>query len=85
MTDALTFRSYATIRALRNGEKVNLDGMDLIMDGDGTIKDGDLYAAERNTVQLLTAARVDADGYIVPTTTAYCFDTDECVKVKAVD
>lgn len=80
---------YETVRALRDGQVVELDGIRLRMSGDGTVMQGDLYVAERNTgPKLLTAGKVvppDAEpfgGWIQPTTIAYSYDIGECVKVE---
>lgn len=76
-------RPYLTLKALLNGEVIDLDGIKLIMDN-GSINRGDLYVAERNTgPKLLTAERINVDwGFIVPTTMNYAYDTRECVKVR---
>ncbi len=48
-------REYRTLNALRRGEVIDIEGIELKMD-DGEIKPGDLYVAERNTgPKLLTA------------------------------
>lgn len=75
-------REYATLRRLRRGEVVDLDGIQVNMD-EGGIKSGDLYVAERNTgPKLLIAREVCEDiGCIFPTTCDYVFDLHECVKV----
>ena len=74
-------RSYATIGALRAGQIVDLDGLLLVADK-GEIAPGDLYVAERNSgPHLLTASFLDI-GAVFPTTTAYPFDSGECVKVR---
>lgn len=77
-------REYNTIRALRRGEVVDLDGLRLVQDGDGDVGPGDLYVAERNTgPKLLTCERVHEEGgWVVARENAYSFDTHECVKVK---
>ena len=75
-------RPYATLKKLRSGEIVDLEGIHFKMD-DGEITAGDLYIAERNSgPKLLTAKDVDTDSRcIFPTCTAYAFDLHECVKV----
>lgn len=92
-------RNYRTIRALRNGEVVDLGGIKFKMDVDENgkereIRKGDLYIAERNTgPKLLTAAEVIKPGegpngygnWIMPTCTAYSYDIPECVKVVEVE
>lgn len=71
---------YSSLRKLRAGEVLDLDGILLKMD-EGEIRAGDLYIAERNTgPKLLTAKKVDR-GWIEPTTIDYSFDLHECVKV----
>jgi hypothetical protein len=85
-------REYKSIRALRNGEVLDLEGLRFRMDVDdkGNEKEilpGDLYIAERNTgPQLLTADRIVKEesicgGYVIPTTLNYPYDLPECVKV----
>lgn len=49
---------------------------------DDEIIPGDLYLAERNQGVKLLEAKEIKDGYIVPTTLAYCYDIFECCKVK---
>jgi len=71
--------------ALRRGETLELDGILFKMDGDGTVREGDLYIAERNSgPKLLTAKRIDIEnGWIVPVDRyAYPYNIGECVKVK---
>lgn len=78
----------STIAALRNGEVVDLEGLKLIIDGDGYgIGHGDIYVAERNSgPKLLTCERHDhTNGWIVPRENDYPYDTWECVKVKEGD
>lgn len=79
---------YETIKALREGKIIDLDGIRLTM-AEGTIKRGDLYVAESNTgPRLLTAREVvmTEDGrfinYIHATTPDYSFDGAVCVKVR---
>ena len=75
-------REYATIRALRNGEVIDLDGLRL-RQRPGEIGAGDLYVAERNTgPDLLTCARVASEGFVIATTVAYPYDLGECVLVE---
>lgn len=79
-------RKYETIRKLREGLIVDIEGITL-KKIEGEIEKGDLYVAERNTgPKLLTAREVvwRTDGYIdfvVPTTADYAFDGYECVRV----
>ena len=74
-------RQYKTLRALRRGEMVTVDGTDYIMLGDGEVKAGDTYIAERNTGPVLLQAEAIRDGWIRPTTMEYSYDVGECVKV----
>lgn len=85
-------REYKSIRALRKGEVLDLEGLKFRIDLDAEgyekeIQAGDLYIAERNTgPQLLTAERIVKEdsmcgGYIIPTTNNYPYDLHECVKV----
>ncbi len=75
-------RADTSLKKLRAGKVLNLDGILLKMDED-EIREGDLYVAERNTgPKLLVAKKVDRDrGWIEPTSTDYSFDLHECVKV----
>ena len=79
-------REYRTLKALRRGEIVDLEGIKLKMDK-GEIQPGDLYVAERNTgPKLLTAEKIVRSdlghiSHIQPTTLDYSFDGHECVKV----
>lgn len=88
-------REYKTIRALRQGQVIDLEGLRFRMavDENGQerpVEAGDLYIAERNTgPQLLTALKVMneeslAGGFIIPTTHHYPYDVSECVKVVEV-
>ncbi len=78
-------REYATLKALRRGETIDLEGI-LLKQDEGEIEVGDLYVAERNTgPKLLTAGFIDETlGWIRPTRNAYPFDIGECVKVCEV-
>lgn len=79
-------REYKTLRALRDGEIISLDGLNLKM-AEGEIGPGDLYIAERNTgPYLLTCKKIvqsDLEGWVLvfPTTNDYPYDIGECVKV----
>ncbi|MFH1405064.1 MAG: hypothetical protein ABIH21_03120 [Patescibacteria group bacterium] len=80
-------REYATLRKLRAGEVVNLEGINFVMD-EGEIQPGDLYIAERNTgPKLLTARKVDDQDLmcIFPTTLDYPYDLGECIKVREAE
>ena len=65
------------------GEVVDIGGIKFKMDGDGKVRVGDLYIAERNTgPHLLECRKVNEElGCVYATTPAYPFDTNECVKV----
>lgn len=71
-------------RRLRDGEVLDLDGLRLRMAGDGEVRSGDLYVAERNTgPKLLTAKKINRDGgWVVSSEGAYPFDIYECVRVE---
>lgn len=78
--------NYDTIRALREGKTVEVEGVFVKMDGDGEVKAGDSYVAERNTgPKLLLAKTIDPRGWIRSTCDAYPFDIGECVKVCEAD
>jgi len=79
---------HETIKALRNGETLNFNGISLLLD-EGIIQPGDLYIAESNTgPKLLTAKKVVMTenglciNYIHATTPDYSFDGCACVKVR---
>lgn len=90
-------RPYRTLNALRDGETVNLEGVDFVKD-EGPIEKGDWYIAERNSgPELLTASRFVRYSYtdgasevsnstesswIESQEPAYSYDTHECVKVR---
>lgn len=81
-------------KILRQGGVVEIEGLCFVMDGDGEVRAGDTYIAERNVgPQLLTCKEVtpyesDLLGmrwsapWITPVETAYCYDIGECVRVK---
>ncbi len=91
-------REYKTIKALRNGETIDFEGVPLKMT-EGELGSGDTYIAERNTgPQLLTVRHVatascdcgecDAKPYpylVAPVEMAYAYDYNECVKVTFVE
>lgn len=82
---------HATLRALRSGDIVDLDGSGvLVRIVPGDLAPGDDYVGARNTVNLLTVDRIVSEdnwvgGYVIPVETAYPFDLTECVKVEIVD
>lgn len=89
--------SHDTIRALRAGHEVELEGVAFAA-ADGPICAGDWYIAERNTgPKLLTAhsfirylgqgesepvANSEHSSWILSEEKAYPYDTHECVKVR---
>lgn len=83
---------YRTIRALREGKVIELEGLRFMMARDANgeeaeIQPGDLYIAERNTgPQLLIAKQIvrPEDGslaYVIAAEVAYPYDLRECVKI----
>lgn len=86
---------YRTIRALREGKTIELEGLRFIMARDekgeeAEIQPGDLYIAERNTgPKLLIAKEIvqPEDGslaYVIAAEIAYPYDLRECVKIAEV-
>ena len=77
---------HEKIKALREGKTIDLGGINLQMEGDGEVGEGDLYIAARNTgPHLLTAKKVQPTGeggYIIPTTGNYMYDICDTVKVR---
>jgi hypothetical protein len=78
--------SYETIKALRDGEAVEIEGC-MFVKAEGDLAPGDWYIAERNGgPKLLTVHHVEEDGgYVVPQEPRYCYDLHECVKVMEVE
>jgi hypothetical protein len=77
-------REYKNLKALRNGEVVELGGLKFVMD-EGEIGPGDVYIGERNTVNVYVCREVNIElGCVVPMGIGYPFDIGECVKVKEV-
>ena len=84
----MVFREYPTLRALRRGEVIDLEGLPLKM-AEGELREGDLCVAERNTgPKFLTVKKIFyPEGllfnkpFIIPTSCDYAYDLDECVKV----
>lgn len=74
-------------RILSDGGTVEIEGLAFVMDGDGEVRPGDTYIAERNTgPKLLTCLGINISlSCIVPVENAYCFDTNECIRVKMVE
>jgi hypothetical protein len=74
---------YLTLRALRAGRVIDLDGLLLVIDGDGEeINPGDLYVGERNVGPQLLSADCIKIGAVFPTTNTYPYDLGECVRVR---
>lgn len=81
-------RPIETVRRLRDGEVIELEGLKFRMSGDGEVNEGDLYIAGRNTgPHLMTCKRVDKKiGCIYSTVVHdYPFDIHECVKVEEAE
>lgn len=77
---------HETLRKLREGEVVDLEGLLFVMDGDGAVAAGDTYIGARNTVDIYTCRSVNAEqGWVNPVGTGYPFDTSECIKVREAD
>lgn len=81
-------REYRTLRRLRAGEVIEIEGLRIIMDNTPLVV-GDLYIAERNTgPKLLTVREIVMTScgkhidFVCPTTPDYAFDGHECQKVK---
>lgn len=93
MADSFLRHEYRTLKMLRRGETIHLDGIRLVMDGDGKVRQsGDLYVAERNTgPKLLTAESLTMAScgchisWVNPTTLDYNFDHYECIKVREAE
>lgn len=86
---------YRTIRALREGKTIELEGLRFLMARDengeeAAIQPGDLYIAERNTgPQLLIAKQIARPengslAYVIAAEVAYPYDLRECVKIVEV-
>jgi hypothetical protein len=81
-------KNRETLDALYRDEIIDLEGLKFRKIGNGEeLNPGDLYIAERNTgPKLLTCRKNNRDdGWIVPTTMEYCYDTWECIKVELVE
>ncbi len=77
---------HETLRQLRQGKVVDLDGLLFVMDGDGEVAAGDTYIGARNTVDVYTCKSVNTeDGWVNPEGNGYPFDTPECIKVREAD
>lgn len=83
-------REYKTLRALRRGEVVTIDGQQYKMtEGKPTgidLEPGDLYFAERNTQQIFHVQSVNMEGqWVNPVEMGYPFDLGECVGITPVN
>lgn len=77
---------HETLRQLRGGKVVDLDGLLFVMDGDGEVAPGDTYIGARNTVDIYTCQSVNTEhGWVNPEGIGYPFDTVECIKVREAD
>lgn len=80
---------YATLRALRSGQTVALEGCVFKAADSVPLSPGDWYVAERNTgPHLLTVLEVadrPGQGYVLNREGRYPFDISECVRVVEVD
>jgi hypothetical protein len=75
---------YAVLHRLRSGEEVDINNTGIVVKMvPGELTKGDDYVGARNTVNLLTVERI-VGGAVYPREVAYCFDTDECIKVEVV-
>lgn len=77
---------HAALDALCKGAIIDLEGMLLRMDGDGTVEPGDIYVGARNTVDVYICDRVDSiNGWVFPEGVGYPFNIGECVKVLVLE
>ena len=82
---------------LRNKEVIEIEGLFFEMDGDGEVRPGDTYIAERNLgPQLLTCREITdykaelfglilSSPWVTPMENAYPYDVGECVRVRMVE
>lgn len=81
----------ALMRALRDGETVEFEGVEIRKTTDQYLVPGDSYLAMRHTgPHLLTVAKVVAEenllgGFVCAKEPAYAFDIPECVKIEFVE
>ena len=76
---------YTVLSRLRNGETVEIENSGVfVKEIPGELQYLDDYVGVRNTVNLLTFARIEK-GCVVPREPAYWFDFGECVKVEIVE
>lgn len=80
-------REYRTLKALRAGETVEVEGFLLRMATGGEVSVGDFYVAERNTgPKFLIANKVHPEGWVEPESpVAYSYDLWECCRVEVVE
>jgi hypothetical protein len=80
------YPGHETLRQLREGKVVELDGLLFVMD-EGELAPGDTYIGARNTVDVYVCRRVDTTELdcVFPEGLGYPFDTHECVKVREAD
>ena len=88
MPEEDNMREYTTLKRLRAGEVIEIEGVQVRM-VEGEILPGDWYVGERNAgPKLLTAfvlAKDPPDIYIIPRENAYAYDIGECVKVTLTE
>lgn len=84
-------KHFSAQARLSYGAEITIDGRRYAKDGDGEVRPGDLYVAERNTgAHLLTCKSVSTKpgtGWVNPEnggTTCYPFDLGECIRVREV-
>ncbi len=92
----MTHRTYATLKKLRSGQPVTINGQlyrrrleptDSEWLQEAELQPGDLYIAERNTgPKLLRAVEVDRENnWVTCDGFNYAYDISECVPVEFVD
>jgi hypothetical protein len=73
---------YETLRMLRAGKVVELDGL-LFSKDNGDLNIGDTYIGARNTVDVYTCKGFGPGReWVIPEGIGYCFDLQDCVKVR---
>ena len=83
----MVFREYPTLRALRNGETVEVDGCLVRASESQELVRGVMYVGERNTAPRLGFVRyVDERGWVASEDQfIYPYDVPECVVVEFVE